>query len=46
MDALNEYISNELARNVYGVIIEPETFEVDYAATTEPRKNLKAKEKG
>ena len=32
-DALNEYISVETAREVYGVVIDPATFEVDYEAT-------------
>jgi len=41
LDALNEYISVEVARNIYGVVIKPETFEVDYEATTELRKKLK-----
>lgn len=41
-DALNEYISIEVARNVYGVVIEPETFEMDYEATTQLREKLKA----
>ena len=45
-DALNEYISIERARKVYGVVIEPKTFEVDDKATTELRKKLKAKKKG
>jgi N-methylhydantoinase B len=40
-DALNEYISVERARDVYGVIIDPESFEVDYAATRELRNKLK-----
>jgi N-methylhydantoinase B len=46
-DALNEYISIERARDVYGVVIDPVTFEVDYKATTKLRKKLKAqKERG
>jgi len=45
-DVLNEYISVEVARNVYRVVIEPETFEVDYEATTELRKKLKAQKMG
>jgi N-methylhydantoinase B len=45
-DALNEYISIERARSVYGVVIEPKTFEVDHKATAELRKKLKAQKKG
>lgn len=45
-DALNKYISIETAKNVYGVVIKPETFEVDNKATTELRKKLKAKKTG
>jgi N-methylhydantoinase B len=45
-DTLNEYISIERARNVYGVVIAPKTFEVDYKATEELRKKLKAQKKG
>jgi N-methylhydantoinase B len=45
-DALNEYISIERAKNVYGVVIEPKTFEVDDKTTTELRKKLKAQKKG
>ncbi|MFC1593162.1 hydantoinase B/oxoprolinase family protein, partial [Candidatus Omnitrophota bacterium] len=37
MDALDEYISLENARETYGVIIIPETFEVDYEATARLR---------
>ena len=41
-DVLNEYISVEKAKNVYGVVIDPETFEVDQAKT----KELRDKDKG
>ncbi|MCJ7784987.1 MAG: hypothetical protein MUP41_13720, partial [Desulfobacterales bacterium] len=44
-DALNEYISIQAARDVYGVVIDPKTFEVDDEATTELRKKLKAQKK-
>ena len=37
-DALNEYISLKKARDVYGVVIEPETFKIDYQATEKLRK--------
>jgi N-methylhydantoinase B len=40
-DVLNEYISIETARDDYGVIIDPETFDVDDEAT----KALRAKRK-
>ncbi len=45
-DALNEYISIEAARDVYGVVLNPETFEVDYKATEELRKKLKEEKEG
>jgi N-methylhydantoinase B len=45
-DALNEYISIEMAKNVYGVVIDPKSFEVDYKATTELREKMKAQKKG
>ncbi len=40
-DALNEYISVEAARDVFGVVLDPKTFEVDSEATAELRKRLK-----
>ena len=36
-DALNEYISIETARKIYKVVLDPETFEVDYDATKKLR---------
>ncbi len=45
-DALNEYISIQTAKDIYGVVIDPKSFEVDYKATEELRKDLKAKKKG
>ena len=42
MDTLDEIISPKTARQVYGVVMDPETFEVDYDATNE----LRAKKKG
>jgi N-methylhydantoinase B len=45
LDALNEYISIKAARDIYGVVIKPETFEVDYEATTALRKKLKTAKK-
>ena len=41
LDALNEYISIQAARDTYGVVIIPETYEVDYEATTALRKKMK-----
>jgi N-methylhydantoinase B len=40
-DALNDYISVERARDVYGVILDPKSYKIDYAATRELRKRLK-----
>ena len=45
LDARNEYISIQAARDIYGVVIDPKTFEVDDEATTELRKKLKAQKK-
>ena len=44
-DALNEYISIQAARDVYGVVIDPKTFEVDNDATADLREKLKAQKK-
>ena len=41
LDALNEYISIKTARDVYGVVIDPETFAVDESATAALRERLK-----
>lgn len=43
LDARNEYISIEKARDVYGVAIDPDTFEVDEEATRELRQKGKQK---
>ena len=40
-DALNEYISVKKAREVYGVIIDPVTFDVDYHGTEKLRNRKK-----
>jgi len=40
-DAQNEYISLKKAKDVYGVVMDPKTFEVDMKATEELRKKLK-----
>lgn len=45
LDALNEYISIQAARDIYGVVIDPETFEVDEKATAALRKKLKTEKK-
>lgn len=37
-DVIDEYISIEAAAKYYGVVIDPDTFEVDYEATNEIRK--------
>ncbi|MFH0916610.1 MAG: hypothetical protein V1912_09220 [bacterium] len=39
---MNEYISIEKARDIYGVVIEPGSSAVDHDATTELRRKLKA----
>jgi len=44
-DALNEYISIQAAKDVYGVVLDPKTFDVNNEATTELRKKLKAQKK-
>jgi hypothetical protein len=36
----------DTARNVYGVVMDPKTFNVDYEATEELRKKLKSQKKG
>ena len=42
-DVLNEYVSIEAAKDVYGVVIDPETFVVDDEATKKLREKLKKK---
>jgi N-methylhydantoinase B len=42
-DVLNEYISIERAREVYGVVIAPGTLEVDREATAKLRSEMRAK---
>jgi N-methylhydantoinase B len=42
-DALNEYISIETAREIYKVVIDPKTFEVDYHATNKLRKKARGR---
>lgn len=43
LDVLNEYISIQSARDNYGVIIDPETFDVDSEATKALRAQRKSK---
>jgi len=46
LDTLNEYISIQAARELYGVIIDPGTFEVDDEATKALRAKLKGEKGG
>jgi N-methylhydantoinase B len=39
-DVINGYVSVECAREDYGVVIDPETFEIDMTATREFRDNI------
>ncbi len=43
-DVINQYISIEKAKSVYGVIIDPDSLEVDSEATRELREKLKGYE--
>ncbi|MBW1802596.1 MAG: hydantoinase B/oxoprolinase family protein, partial [Deltaproteobacteria bacterium] len=43
LDARNEYISIKRARDVYGVVIDPDTFELDQEATEKLREELRQK---
>jgi len=45
LDTLNEYISIETARDIYGVILNPKTYEVDYEATEELREKMRLDKK-
>lgn len=40
-DVLNEYVSAQAARDVYGVVIDPDTFEVDQEETDSLRMKLR-----
>jgi N-methylhydantoinase B/oxoprolinase/acetone carboxylase alpha subunit len=40
-DLLNEYISHQIATDVYGVVIDPQSFVVDEAATKALREKKK-----
>jgi len=42
-DLMNGYISHKVARNIYGVAIDPESFVVDEEETQTLRKKLKQK---
>ena len=46
LDTLNEYISIQAARELYGVVIDPGTFEVDAEATKALRAKLKGEKGG
>ena len=42
IDVRDEYVSLEAARDVYGVVIDPESLEIDLDATREKREELKS----
>jgi N-methylhydantoinase B len=42
-DVINEYVSLESAKNDYGVVINPDTWEIEYDLTINLRKQLKSK---
>jgi len=44
-DARDEFISVHVAKEVYGVILDPDTYEIDYESSRKLRRELKAKEK-
>jgi N-methylhydantoinase B len=44
-DARDEFISVHIAREVYGVVLAPDTYEIDYESSRKLRGELKAKEK-
>jgi N-methylhydantoinase B len=44
-DARDEFISVNIARELYGVVLAPDTYEIDYESSRKLRKELKAKEK-
>ena len=41
IDVLNEYVSIQSAKNDYGVIIDPNTLQIDIKATVKLREDLK-----
>ncbi|MEM4218144.1 MAG: hydantoinase B/oxoprolinase family protein, partial [Candidatus Methanomethylicaceae archaeon] len=43
MDVKNEYITLEVARDVYGVVLDPNTLEIKWDATRELRQRLRGK---
>jgi N-methylhydantoinase B/oxoprolinase/acetone carboxylase alpha subunit len=45
-DLMNEYITQETALQIYGVVIDPQTFLVDEEATRALRKKRKAAKPG
>ena len=44
-DTRDEFISVRTAREIYGVVLDPDTYELDYEATKKLREKLKAEEK-
>jgi len=44
-DVINEYISADTARSVYGVVIDPVTFAIDYKATDKLRRSRAKRKK-
>jgi N-methylhydantoinase B len=46
LDAVNEYISLTTARDLYGVVLDPETLAVDATATTGLRQELRNRKTG
>ena len=46
LDAINEFISIQKAKDAYGVVIDPKTYKVDQKATEELRKKLRAEKSG
>ncbi len=44
-DARDEFISVRTAKEIYGVVLDPDTYEIDYEATKQIRQEMKVKEK-
>jgi len=44
-NARDEFISVRTAKEIYGVVLDPDTYEIDYEATKRIRQEMKAKEK-
>jgi N-methylhydantoinase B/oxoprolinase/acetone carboxylase alpha subunit len=45
MDVKNEYITIDIARNIYGVVLDPATLEIKWNETKKLREELKKKKK-